>query len=198
MPVRRALLLAVAALLLGLALPAPGAYAAPKSRRGKVEKKALKDDDGLPPSPPPPPQAPPSPALPHIVAGNKAFEAGQYEVAIKELKAAYAIDPIPRVLFNLASAQRRAGQYREAQASYREYLKVDPNGELKDKATAYIGALDEAIVEKDRRERPFYKKAWFWGVVGGVVVAAGVGVGLGLGLKPSLPQTDKGIYVLNF
>lgn len=200
MLVRRALLIVLAVLVVGLALPSPELHAAPKARRAKVVKKVVKEeeDERLPPPPPPPPvPVPPSPALPRIIAGNKAFEAGQYEVAVTELSAAYAIDPKPRVLFNLASAQRRAGLYREAQANYRKYLEVDPNGELKDKAIAYIAAMDEAIAVK-ARTRPFYKKAWFWGTVAGVVVVAGVGVGLGLALKPSLPQTEKGIFVLNF
>jgi tetratricopeptide (TPR) repeat protein len=35
------------------------------------------------------------------------------------------------------------------------------------------------------REKPVYKRGWFWGVMAGVVVAAGVGVGLGVGLSSS-------------
>lgn len=43
-------------------------------------------------------------------------------------------------------------------------------------------------------DKPIYKKGWFWGVVGGVVVVAGVGVGLGVGLTrgASAPTTTLG------
>lgn len=35
-------------------------------------------------------------------------------------------------------------------------------------------------------EKPVYKKAWFWGIIGGVAVA-GLVVGLGVGLRPTEP-----------
>lgn len=54
------------------------------------------------------------------------------------------------------------------------------------------------MVEEERRNRPFYKKGWFWGVVAGVAAGVGLGVGLGLGLQQSTPQTDKGIFVVSF
>lgn len=194
----------VGALLLPVLLAAAPAHAAPAKGRKKAEKKVVPEEDE-PATPPPAPVAPapvapppPSPALPHIVAGNALFKEEKYAEAAVELRKAYALDPKPKLLFNIASAQRRAGQLREAQATYREYLKVEPQGELKDKAEAHIASLDTAIAEQDRRFKPFYKRAWFWGVVGGVVVAAGLGVGLGIGLKPSPPKTDLGILLLQF
>lgn len=46
--------------------------------------------------------------------------------------------------------------------------------------------------------KPVYKKAWFWVVIGGVVVAGAVGVGVGLALRPKDPNSDLGLRVVQF
>ncbi len=56
-------------------------------------------------------------------------------------------------------------------------------------ATAATAAAELAAAEKEKeqraiRERPLYKRAWFWGVIGGVV-AAGVIVGVTVGVVTS-------------
>ena len=52
-----------------------------------------------------------------------------------------------------------------------------------------------------RRERPIYKKGWFWGAVVGGVVVAGVAVGLGVGLTrgggaPSTPLGNQKVFLI--
>lgn len=47
------------------------------------------------------------------------------------------------------------------------------------------------------KSQPVYKKAWFWGVIGGAVavVAVGVGVGVGIGAAPHNPSPSMGVVV---
>jgi len=46
---------------------------------------------------------------------------------------------------------------------------------------------------------PVYKKAWFWGVIGGAALAVGLGVGLGVGLRNTdrIPE-DASLYEPKF
>ncbi len=60
-------------------------------------------------------------------------------------------------------------------------------------ATTAAGA--DLSTSAPHSDKPVYKKAWFWGVIAGVVVVAGVGAGLGVGLTrggASAPTTDGG------
>ncbi len=66
-------------------------------------------------------------AKPFIDAGVAAYEAGDYETAIRELEAAHRIDPQPAILYAWAQALRLAGRCAEAIAVYRRYLATDPN-----------------------------------------------------------------------
>jgi hypothetical protein len=47
------------------------------------------------------------------------------------------------------------------------------------------------FVQVPERNRPVYKKKWFWGVTGGGVVAIGLGIGLGIGLAPAKAPTPS-------
>jgi hypothetical protein len=67
--------------------------------------------------------------------------------------------------------------------------KAKQEEEAKAKAAAVTAAAELAAAEKEKelravRERPVYKRAWFWGVLGGVV-AAGVIVGVTVGVVTS-------------
>jgi tetratricopeptide (TPR) repeat protein len=46
----------------------------------------------------------------HFEAGTRAFETGDYELAVTEFQSAYEIAPHPDILFNIYSAAERAGQ----------------------------------------------------------------------------------------
>jgi len=136
-----------------------------------------------------------------------------YESALlMEQVCAVSTDPVH--LFNLGTANRRAGRASEAITSYRRFMEAAPQHPQVPEARAYIHdmevllqerqkaeqaasqlssrvawteqALDEAkqalAKEREQREkenRPLYKKAWFWGVIASVVVAGTVGAVVG-------------------
>ena len=62
----------------------------------------------------------------HYERGKERYAAKDYAGAIAEFQAARAIEAQPRYVFNLAQAQRMAGQCADAIASYGEFLATGP------------------------------------------------------------------------
>jgi hypothetical protein len=58
----------------------------------------------------------------HFEAGRVHYDRGAYEDAAREFLAAYEIDPAPELLFNLYSANERAGNAREAAGYLERFL----------------------------------------------------------------------------
>jgi hypothetical protein len=69
------------------------------------------------------------------------FHGGQYERAIEDFRAAYALLPIPELLFNVAQAYRLKGSCAEAVRYYRQYMQVAPEGRKSADATAQLARL---------------------------------------------------------
>ena len=57
------------------------------------------------------------------------YEAGQAREAISELERAYAIRPLPRLLYNLGRAHERAGSFAVAADYYNRFLLTSPDAE---------------------------------------------------------------------
>jgi tetratricopeptide (TPR) repeat protein len=132
----------------------------------------------------------PSPAETYIERGRTYFKDKRFAEAAEMLQKAYALEPKPMLLFNMAQAYRRAGRVRDAYPLYQRFLSADPHTTLKAETEGYIAELSVVLAEEDRaekeRSRPLYKKGWFWGVVAAsaaVVIGTSLGVGLGLGLR---------------
>lgn len=66
----------------------------------------------------------------HLSAAAKHFEQREYAKAVAEFEAAYAIEPRPEVLYNLAQALRLGGDCRRAIASYEAFLASTPDAKL--------------------------------------------------------------------
>src|SRR5215470_17009710 len=88
----------------------------------------------------------------HFKRGEAFYDAGNYEHAISEYQAAYALVLRPSLLFNLGQAFRRkaevshsADDKRQAVDYYRQYLDADPNGKGAPDARGYIAALEKEI-----------------------------------------------------
>ena len=96
-----------------------------------------------------PPQPPDSRKLAqaYMDQGNKALQAKDYKTAIALFRDAYAMFPSPKILMNLGTALKDAGQYAEAVVVYEQYLgdpKHDParDGEVRtalESARSHLG-----------------------------------------------------------
>jgi tetratricopeptide (TPR) repeat protein len=63
----------------------------------------------------------------HLDAGLALFDKGEYAKAIVEFKAAYDIDPAPKILFARAQAERLGGDCDTAMDLYNKYLETLPS-----------------------------------------------------------------------
>src|SRR5262249_55516124 len=64
----------------------------------------------------------------HYKNAQRAHDAGEYELAIREYQAAYAINPLPLLLFDIGQVYRLIGNAEQAETYYRKYLALEPNG----------------------------------------------------------------------
>lgn len=159
---------------------------------------------------------------------------------MRDYFAAYERKPVPALLFNIAQAQRKAGQWQQALTMYERFLREDPKSTLAPEAEANATAMrarieaDKASAERDvaerlakqraaeaealaqareaerkkteaalllvsqKNEKPIYKKPWFWGVLGGVVVAGVVVTAVVIATQPKDPASDLGLRVVEF
>jgi tetratricopeptide (TPR) repeat protein len=143
--------------------------------------------------------------------GSKFYDLAQFDRALESFQKAYWNYEDPNILFNIAQCHRGLGHKREAIDQYRSYLRKAANPRNRTDVERIIGELQaqldaEGQVKTDAaptvvvattppptapEPKPVYKKAWFWGVVAGGVVAVGLGVGLGIGLTRShTPHAD--------
>jgi tetratricopeptide (TPR) repeat protein len=76
----------------------------------------------------------------HYARSRALFSAQKYEACITELKAAYKLRQLPRLLLNMGQAYRKLGRAREALAHYELYLQVDPDPrpEVREEVIGYI------------------------------------------------------------
>ncbi|MBE7450518.1 MAG: tetratricopeptide repeat protein [Kofleriaceae bacterium] len=61
-------------------------------------------------------------AMRHLNQGRKYFDTEEWDLAIKEFKAAALIEPVPKLFFNLGQANRFAGNYDEARRHFLRFL----------------------------------------------------------------------------
>ncbi|HSR97077.1 MAG TPA: tetratricopeptide repeat protein [Kofleriaceae bacterium] len=109
-----------------------------------------------------PPVSSPAPVSPQVQAQAKAFvdqgiaaqDAGEYDVAIRYYGEAYRLVPHPDLIFNIAQAQRLAGRFDEALATYRRYLDAAPNGSRASLASQLIAQLDARNTQHASKPAP--------------------------------------------
>lgn len=145
----------------------------------------------------------------HVRQAGSFYKAGQYLEAASELNVAYTLQPEPVYLFNIAQAYRKAARARAAQVMYARFVETAPTHPLVPEARGYLQDMDalakaqaqeqamrDALGREQARNRPLWKRAWFWGLLGGVLGATAIGVGLGVGLSRREPSTDGGFIDL--
>src|SRR5579863_3974131 len=52
------------------------------------------------------------------------YRVGKYDVACQEIRASYRLDPLPGVLFTLATCEARLGRIATAAAHYEDFLQL--------------------------------------------------------------------------
>ncbi|HMU39225.1 MAG TPA: hypothetical protein PKE31_09550 [Pseudomonadota bacterium] len=81
-------------------------------------------------------------------AARKAYSSGDYQAAIPFLQAAYAVRPLPALLYNIGQAYRKLGKWSEAHVYLELYRKVHPG-----MTPETAAELDALLVEAREKER---------------------------------------------
>lgn len=139
--------------------------------------------------------------------GETAYAAENYESALESFIAAYELIPVPGLLFNIGQCHRKLGHHQEAADFFKRYL-IEETDEIGNRAEVKELAAEEAKLAEEARaaaaaqappsgevtpERPakpaepqLYEEPVFWGIAGGVALAALVG-GTVIALVASTP-----------
>jgi len=153
----------------------------------------------------------------HFVTGRSYYDQARYADALKEFEEAYRLSKRVGFLYNIGVCQEKLGNDEAALTAFEGYLPAaSDEGEraevqgridaLKARhaalppaaaattpppATSAPATTNAVTASAPSRERPVYKRGWFWGVMAGaaVVVAAGVAVGVVFGTRDSGPRT---------
>jgi tetratricopeptide (TPR) repeat protein len=146
--------------------------------------------------------------------GKSAFEAGHYEEAEQQFRAAYLLAHAPGLLYNMGMALELAGRPHDAAEALRAYLRAENDAPSRAPIEARIRGLEEAqrLLDSDRlRAQPpalrdlnhdldlqqhhERKKRLAIGLgvgLGVVVVGVALGLGLGLGLRSAPTASTLG------
>lgn len=81
----------------------------------------------------------------HLERAVEFYAEKQYELAIVEFRAAFALDPRPDLLFALAQAERLSGDCPTAVVYYERYLETDPDEEQAEAARVNMNKCERAL-----------------------------------------------------
>jgi tetratricopeptide (TPR) repeat protein len=81
-------------------------------------------------------------AAKHFGAAQEAFAAKHFKTAAGEFEAAYSVTKDPILLYNIAESWEKAGDGKKAVASYRTYLKAQPNAGDKAEVNRRIKSIE--------------------------------------------------------
>lgn len=155
----------------------------------------------------------------HITEGSRLYAERSYDRAIAEYEAAYQLQAQPALLINIGLCHYKADRPRQALDYYQQALKAKLTREEREEVLANVAKATIKLQEQQQREareaearheaererlaklaadrqpqqppeKPIYKKAWFWAIIGGAT-AAGLAIGLGVGLRPTpMPEPN--------
>lgn len=155
----------------------------------------------------------------HDAEATRLYKVGKFDESIVELQAAYRINPQPWLLINIGRCHLKANRPNEALDAYNQALKGKVDASEQKEILAGISSAirkrdkqreDERLAAEQRtaatvqekallpppplpavpEKKPLYKKAWFWGIIGGGVAAVGLAVVLGVTLRPTSTLPD--------
>lgn len=90
----------------------------------------------------------------HFDKGTMLYDLGKYGDAAKEFEEAFKNVPDPALLFNIAQAERLAGDLEPAVRAYRGYLRRFPDAPNRPAIENYIATLQKQIDEKAKVVAP--------------------------------------------
>jgi tetratricopeptide (TPR) repeat protein len=152
--------------------------------------------------------------------GQGYYAAGDFPEALRAFLDAYALKPLPLLLYNAAQTARRSGKYEQALDLYRQYLLAEPHAPERVVCERYIAELvayttahdhpvapsaapEPKLVEPNGTDAlvasppaPRRRTGLIVGLSVGAVVVVGTALALGLafGLHASAPSTMLGTY----
>ena len=86
-------------------------------------------------------------------ASEGLYREGRFEEAAELLREAYALDPAPTLLYNLARALESAGDLSGAATAYRDYLAKDPQAPDRPAIERRIENIDRQLAEREALEK---------------------------------------------
>jgi tetratricopeptide (TPR) repeat protein len=100
-----------------------------------------------PPKTPPKDDAKAAAAKRFYETGTLLFDRGEFADSAKEFERAYSEDPLPQLLYNIASAYDKAGERRKAVDNYRKYVATMPQSNDVAAAKSRADVLDRELKE---------------------------------------------------
>jgi tetratricopeptide (TPR) repeat protein len=82
------------------------------------------------------------------------YNLGELDAAISDFKEAYAVSQAPRLLFNIAQAERLKRDYSQALLHYRTYLRLEPNASNRGDVMLRIDEMKKLVNEATRPPPP--------------------------------------------
>lgn len=131
----------------------------------------------------------------HAVQAENSYNGANFESAVSHLHAAYTIEPVPQVLFNLGQAYRRLERFSDARVHYELYRSTVPNIPKNVRASLDQQIADMRLAEKDGKAPRVVEKTrllllrsvnppprWMLpvGISTGLLGLGGLGVGIGV------------------
>lgn len=87
----------------------------------------------------------------YIQLGNQSARDEKHDVSSRAWAVAYTLSPTPLFLFNLAEADRQAGQLREALVLYQRYLQEEPQTPLRAQIDSRLQVLQRSPAVREQR-----------------------------------------------
>jgi hypothetical protein len=81
----------------------------------------------------------------HYKQGEEAFKAGRFEEAYRQWQLGYQLSSRPLFLLNMAHAERRRGDLRNARALYQRFLLMEPQSKLRAEIEGVLREIDSAL-----------------------------------------------------
>lgn len=83
--------------------------------------------------------------------GQKAYDEGKFDDALKAFSEAYGLQPTPAFLFNIAQCHRNLGNYERAGVFYQQYLELSRSSENAAAVRALLSEVQAADKEEKRK-----------------------------------------------